>query len=170
MILAWRCYGVPARVYVLPKFETSSRASTRSCRSRRGSCSAIGSSATWGARGPWRAGLRPVAMFLFLRTDGGKMTRHESCCGFPPSATRSLPVAERFCRILGAMLRRRRAGSRRHECGIEATNNRVYIAGLDAAHVRRRSAAKESPLRWLRQRSFPSQWRRCSRSARVRDP
>jgi type IV pilus assembly protein PilC len=81
-----------------------------------------------------------VAVYAYGRTQRGRFTRDRWLLRLPAvGAVARYAVAERFCRILGAMLRAGVPVPDSMAAATEATNNRVYVAQL--------SGAREATLR-----------------------
>jgi type IV pilus assembly protein PilC len=75
-----------------------------------------------------------VATFLYVRTPRGHYARDRFSLRVPAVGdVLRFAVAERFCRILGAMLRAGVPVPEAMTAATEATNNRVYISGLSGA-------------------------------------
>jgi type IV pilus assembly protein PilC len=75
-----------------------------------------------------------VAGFLYFRTPRGRFSRDRIMLRVPAVGdVMKFAVAERFCRILGAMLRAGVPVPGAMAAATEATNNRVYQSGLTGA-------------------------------------
>jgi type IV pilus assembly protein PilC len=75
-----------------------------------------------------------VAGYLYFRTPRGHLSRDRILLKAPAvGEVIKFAVAERFCRILGAMLRAGVPVPEAMTAATEATNNRVYIGGLTGA-------------------------------------
>jgi type IV pilus assembly protein PilC len=75
-----------------------------------------------------------IAAYFYFRTPGGRYTRDRLLLRFPAiGVVIQFAVAERFARILGAMLRAGVPVPEAMSAATEATNNRVYMSGLTGA-------------------------------------
>jgi type IV pilus assembly protein PilC len=124
-------------IYVLPKFQTFFKSFHAKLPLPTRMLLAIGNFfANWGSAVLAVIVVGAVVGFLYYRTPRGKLSRDRIMLRIPAIGdVMRFAVGERFCRILGAMLRAGVPVPEAMNAATEATNNRVYQGGLTEART-----------------------------------
>jgi type IV pilus assembly protein PilC len=122
-------------IYVLPKFQVFFKSFHAKLPLPTRMLLAIGNFfANWGVVVLGVLIVALVGGFLYFRTPRGKLSRDRIMLRAPAvGEVIRFAVAERFCRILGAMLRAGVPVPQAMTAATEATNNKVYMGGLTGA-------------------------------------